>query len=181
MGLGKRLSYALRCFFSLLFRGEIPEDIARGASHAAAPAATASGAAALADRGAEESIDRAIQMLALLQRDGRLIDFLSEDVTPYPDAQLGAATREVHDNCRQVLHRYFKLEPIMASEEDQPVTVPPGFDPASIKLVGNITGNPPFRGVLRHRGWGVRQANLPSLPQGSGRSVIAPAEVELSE
>jgi Domain of unknown function (DUF2760) len=182
MGLGKRISYALRCFFSLLFRGEIPEDIARQISNVTAPSATSSSAsAALAVPAAQESVDRAIQMLALLQRDGRLVDFVAEDVAPYPDAQLGAAARAVHDSCRQVLDRYFKLEPIMASDEDQPVTVPSGFDPASIKLVGNVSGKPPFRGLLRHPGWCVKQAHLPSLPEGSGRSVIAPAEVEISE
>jgi Domain of unknown function (DUF2760) len=181
MGLGKRISFAFRCFFSLLFRGEIPEDIARRRSGVTAPAATISGAApAVSAPAAQEPVDRAIQVLALLQRDGRLIDFLSEDVAPYPDAQLGAATRAVHDSCRQVLDRYFKLEPIMASDEDQTVTVPLGFDPATIKLVGNVSGKPPFRGLLRHRGWCVRQANLPSLPEGTGRSVIAPAEVEIS-
>jgi hypothetical protein len=177
MGVGKRISCALRCFFSLLFRGEVPDDIIRQGS-APAPAPSAAAPAALP---AQESVDRAIQMLALLQRDGRLIDFLSEDVAPYPDAQLGAATRAVHDSCRQVLDRYFKLEPIMASDEDQPVTVPAEFDPASIKVVGNATGKPPFRGVLRHRGWSVRQASLPPLPEGAGRTVIAPAEVEISD
>jgi hypothetical protein len=181
MGLGKRISYALRCFFALLFRGEIPQDIAEQMTPVATPAATTSDAVAVEAPGAQESFDRAIQMLALLQRDGRLIDFLSEDVAPYPDAQLGAAARAVHESCRQVLDRYFKLEPIMVSNEDQPVTVPPGFDPASVKLIGNITGQPPFRGLLRHRGWRVKRANLPSLPGGAGRSVIAPAEVELSE
>jgi hypothetical protein len=118
-------------------------------------------------------------MLALLQREGRLIDFLVEDVTPYPDAQLGAAVRSVHENCRQVVERYFKLEPIIASEEDRPVTVPAGFDPASIKVIGNVTGKPPLRGLLRHRGWRASQVNLPSLPEGAGRSVVAPAEVEI--
>lgn len=179
MGIGKRISYAFRCFFSLLFHGEIPRDIAQQTGNVTTPASTISGAAA-GPAEAQESFDRAIQMLALLQRDGRLIDFLSEDVAQYPDAQLGAAARAVHDNCRQVLDRYFKLEPIMASDEDQPVTVPPGFEPASIKVIGNVAGTPPFRGLLRHRGWCVRQANLPSLPEGVGRSVVAPAEVEVS-
>ena len=118
-------------------------------------------------------------MLALLQRDGRLIDFLTEDVAPYPDAQLGAAVRSVHESSRQVLERYVKLEPVIASDEDQPVTLQAGFDPASIKVIGNATGKPPFRGLLRHRGWRATQVNLPSLPEGSGRSVVAPAEVEI--
>jgi hypothetical protein len=79
-----------------------------------------------------------------------------------------------------VLEQYVKLEPILNSEEDQPVTVPAGFDLAAIKLIGNVAGETPVRGVLRHKGWRVKQVNLPPLPQGAGRMVVAPAEVELS-
>jgi hypothetical protein len=117
-------------------------------------------------------------MLALLQRDGRLIDFLIEDISPYPDAQLGAAVRSVHQSCKSVLDRYFTMSAVIPSEEDQPVTVQAGSDPASIKLIGNVAGRPPLRGVLRHRGWIVSAAKLPSLPA-EGRKVIAPAEVEV--
>ena len=119
-------------------------------------------------------------MLALLQRDGRLIDFLAENISAYPDTQLGAAVRTIHETCRQVLDRYVKLEPILDSEEDQPVTVQAGFDPAAIKLIGNVAGQPPVRGLLRHKGWRVKEVNLPPLPPAAGRMVIAPAEVELS-
>jgi hypothetical protein len=118
-------------------------------------------------------------MLALLQRDGRLIDFLAENISPYSDEQLGTAVRTIHETCRQVLQRYVKLEPILKSEEDQPVIVPADFDPAAIKLVGNVVGAPPVRGVLRHKGWRVTEVNLPALPQGTGRVVVAPAEVEV--
>jgi hypothetical protein len=79
-----------------------------------------------------------------------------------------------------VLDQYVKLEPILNSEEDQPVTVPAGFDLAAIKLIGNVSSEPPVRGVLRHKGWRVKEVNLPPLPQGAGRMVVAPAEVELS-
>ncbi len=176
IGFSTRLSFAFRCFFSLLFQGEIPQDVLRelGISKAAAPATTAG------DKPAPESLDRAVQMLALFQRDGRLVDFLTEDVSPYPDGQLGAAVRSIHASCRQVLDRYMKLEPVPASEEDQPVTVPVGFDTAAIKLVGNVAGEPPLRGLLRHRGWRVVEINLPSLPQGTGRAIVAPAEVEIA-
>jgi hypothetical protein len=176
IGFSSRLSFAFRCFFSLLFRGEIPQDVLRelGISKAAAPAKTAG------DKPAPESLDRAVQMLALFQRDGRLVDFLTEDVSPYPDGQLGAAVRSIHASCRQVLDRYMKLQPVLASEEDQPVTVPAGFDTAAIKLVGNVAGEPPLRGLLRHRGWRVTEVNLPSLPQGTGRAIVAPAEVEIA-
>jgi hypothetical protein len=127
-----------------------------------------------------EVFDRAVQMLALLQRDGRLVDFLTENISAYPDAQLGAAVRTIHETCRQALDQYLKMEPILNSQEDQPVTLEAGFDPATIKLIGNVTGGPPVRGVLRHKGWRVREVNLPPVPQGAGRMVVAPAEVELS-
>ncbi len=183
IGYGKRMSYAWRCFFSILLRGEIPEDVALELIKTPATVARTAEPPAkreVAEKETPESFDRAVQMLALLQRDGRLVDFLAEDVTPYPDTQLGAAVRTVHESCRQVLERYVKLEPVITSEEDQPVTVPAGFDPASIKLIGNITGKPPLRGLLRHRGWRATQVNLPSLPEGTGRSVVAPAEVEIA-
>jgi hypothetical protein len=180
MGLGKRISYGLRCFFSILLRGEIPQNIApEMVKTPSVVPATAHTAEPRAEEKPLESFDRAIQMLALLQRDARLIDFLTEDVAPYPDAQLGAAVRSVHESCRQVLERYVKLEPVIASDEDQPVTLQAGFDPASIKVIGNATGKPPLRGLLRHRGWRATQVNLPPLPEGSGRSIVAPAEVEI--
>ena len=180
MELGRRISYAFRCFFSILLHGQIPQDTALELPKSQAVLATATPTATPAEEPKPvESFDRAIQMLALLQRDGRLIDFLAEDVTPYPDAQLGAAVRSVHESSRQVLERYIKLEPVIASDEDQPVTLPAGFDPASVKVIGNATGKPPLRGFLRHRGWRATQVNLPSLPEGAGRSVVAPAEVEI--
>jgi hypothetical protein len=173
-----RVAYAFRCFFALLFDGEIPDDIRRALLGHASPAAPA--APTPAAKPAAESPDRAIQMLALLQRDGRLIDFLAEDVSPYPDNQLGAAVRTIHDSCRQVLDRYLKLEPVFSSEEDQPITVQNGFDPAAVKLIGNVSGSAPVKGILRHRGWRVKEVNLPSLPQGPGREIVAPAEVEIA-
>lgn len=188
LGFGKRVSYAARCFFAVLSRGEVPEDIAPevikgGAAPATAPEAAATPALP-AERvetpPAEESSDRAVQLLALLQRDGRLVDFLTEDIAPYQDEQIGAAVRELHASCRKALEQYVTLEPVMDGEEDRPVTVQEGFDPAAIKLVGNVTGRPPLRGLLRHRGWRVVKVNLPSLPpQGSAREVVAPAEVEI--
>jgi hypothetical protein len=176
----------LRCFFSILLHADIPLDILHKLvkpAGAAPQAATASVPSVPrleeVEQPPSEGFDRAIQVLALLQRDGRLVDFLAENISTYPDAQIGAAVRTIHDNCRQVLDRYVKLEPILNSKEDQPVTVVVGFDLAAIKLIGNVTGELPLRGVLRHKGWRVKEVNLPPLPQGAGRMVVAPAEVEL--
>ena len=121
----------------------------------------------------------AAQMLALLQRDGRLIDFLMENITPYRDEQIGAAVRSVHAGCRQALERYVALAPALDAQEGAQVTVDSRADAARVKLIGNISGQPPFWGVLNHRGWVVTRMELPPRAA-TGQQVIAPAEVELS-
>jgi hypothetical protein len=182
-GFWQRVVFAFRCFFSILFHGDIPKDIVQALINPAAPPPEEAPPLVVrvkeAEKPSAETFDRAVQMLALLQRDGRLIDFLAENISPYPDAQLGAAVRTIHETCRQVLDQYVKLEPILDSEEDQPVTVQAGVDPGAIKLIGNVAGEPPVRGLLRHKGWRVKEVNLPPLPQGTGRMVVAPAEVEV--
>jgi Domain of unknown function (DUF2760) len=185
-GVWERVVSAFQCFFSILFHGDIPRDIAQKLLSPAGPVPQASPAAPPSvaplqevQPPASEMFHRAVQMLALLQRDGRLIDFLAENISAYPDAQLGAAVRTIHDSCRRALDRYVRLEPILDFAEDQPVTVHAGFDPAAIKLIGNVAGEPPLRGVLRHKGWRVKEVNLPPLPEAAGRIIVAPAEVEL--
>ena len=181
----ERVGFAFRCFVSILLHAEIPPDIARkllkpaDAVQSTANHATPAARAKEAELDSAETYDRAVQMLTLLQRDGRLVDFLAENISAYPDAQLGAAVRQIHETCRQALEQYVKLEPIFNSEEDQPVTVEAGFDAAAIKLIGNLAGTPPVRGLLRHKGWRVKQVKLPPLALGAGRTVVAPAEVEV--
>ena len=180
MGIGKRISYAFRSFFGILSSGQLPEDVTRElvqpyAETAAPPKITQS----TPPSPVADSTDRAVQILAILQREGRLIDFLTEDISPYPDAQIGAAVRDLHQSCKQALEKYVRLEPVIKSEEGQPVTVQEA-NPAAIKLIGNVTGKPPLHGILRHRGWQVSAVNLPPLPEGKGRMVIAPAEVEIA-
>jgi Domain of unknown function (DUF2760) len=180
IGFGQRISYAFRSFFRILSSGEIPGDVAHELIQP--PAEIAQPSVEVATLQAEtpaDSVDRAVQMLAILQRDGRLVDFFTEDIAPYSDQQIGAAVRDLHQSCKNALERYVKLEPIIASDEGQQVTVQDPIDPASVKLIGNVTGKPPLRGLLRHRGWRVKSVDLPPLPEGNGRSVIAPAEVEI--
>ena len=172
---GKRWQYAFRAFCSLIFHGRIAADILAAFTGARAPgAAVPAPAAPPSDTG-----ERAVQMLALLQRDGRLVDFLMEDLTAYPDAQVGAAVRDVHTGCRESLGRYLTLSPVLADEEGRTVTVARGEDPARVKVVGNAAGVPPLTGVLRHRGWDVTRIDLPPLPS-TGRTIVAPAEVEVT-
>jgi len=121
-----------------------------------------------------------LRVLAVLQRDGRLIDFLEEDIDAYGDAQIGAAVRDIHRGCRKSLRDYLTLEPILNAAEEERVTVAPDFDPAAIRLIGNVNGSPPFQGILKHHGWRVKEVHLPPLPGARDESpVLAPAEVEI--
>jgi len=129
--------------------------------------------------GAPAGLD--LRILAVLQRDGRLIDFLEEEIDAYSDAQVGAAVRDIHRGCRKSLRDYLTLEPILAGAEEERVTVAADFDPAAVRLIGNVNGTPPFQGVLKHHGWRVKAVHLPVLPGARDESpVLAPAEVEVS-
>lgn len=124
----------------------------------------------------------AVQMLSVLQRQGRFIDFLQEDLSLYEDAQIGAAVRSIHESCKAALSECVQLEAVMAQEEGSVVTVPSGFDPAAVRLTGSVSGDPPFRGVLRHRGWRIRKVQLPTFTAQVGKErIVAPAEVEIVE
>lgn len=121
----------------------------------------------------------ALAVLALLQREGRLIDFLQEDVGSYADADIGAAARVVHAGSRKVLQQYLTLAPVLNDTEGATVTVPAGFNAQKIRLTGNVSGQPPFRGALKHHGWVATSVRLPAVSPALDPSVIAPAEVEL--
>lgn len=123
--------------------------------------------------------DAAVQLLGLLQREGRLVDFLREDIQSYEDGQIGAAARAIHESCRQVLTEHLTLEPVLSGTEGDEVTVPKDFDPSAIRLTGNVSGEPPFHGTLRHPGWRAKQVKLPSQPSGQDPKIVAPAEVEI--
>jgi hypothetical protein len=121
----------------------------------------------------------ALQLLGLLQQEGRLVDFLEEEVAQYTDAEIGAAVRVVHEGCRKALHEHLTLQPIRQETEGSRITLEPGFDAAAVRPTGNLVGEPPFTGTLAHRGWRAVEVRLPKLAQGHDVQVIAPAEVEL--
>lgn len=122
-----------------------------------------------------------LRILALLQRDGRLIDFLQEDLDGLSDDQIGSAVRDIHRGCRKALGEYLEIQPVLAREEGDTVAVDAEFDPAAIRLLGNVSGNAPYQGTLKHHGWRVTAAKLPNIPAARDEStVLAPAEIELS-
>ena len=123
--------------------------------------------------------DAALQLLGLLQQEGRLIDFLEEDVTAYSDTQVGAAARVIHDGCRKVLADHMTIQPVRDEAEGTRVTLPEGFDSSAVRLTGKVVGQAPFTGSLTHRGWKVTDVKLPKVASGHNLRVLAPAEVEL--
>lgn len=123
--------------------------------------------------------DGALALLALLQREGRLVDFLRESLDGFSDADIGAAARDVHRGCKKVLDAHLTLEPVLPGAEEDTVSVPKGFDPLEIRLVGEARGEAPYRGTLRHHGWRATEIKLPTLTEGVDRAVLAPAEVEV--
>ena len=120
-----------------------------------------------------------LNLISVLQRDGRLIDFFSEDLSGFEDEQIGAAVRGIHENCKKTIDKYLSLKPVIDQGEGEEITIQSGFDPSSIKLTGNVAGEPPFTGVLKHRGWQVTTNNLPELSDKVDSKLVAPAEVEI--
>ncbi len=121
----------------------------------------------------------AVQLLAVLQREGRLVDFLREEIEPFTDAQIGAAVRAVHAGCRKALDDHMVLGPVRDDQEGADVTVAEGFDPSATRLTGNVSGEPPFQGTVRHRGWRATELDLPTDARGQDPEIVAPAEVEI--
>jgi hypothetical protein len=121
----------------------------------------------------------ALQLLSLLQRDGRLVDFLQQDIASFSDADVGVAARVVHEGCRKALGAHADIAPVRTEDEGTRIEVAAGFDPDSVKLVGELRGDPPYRGVLRHRGWKAKKLDLPRVVGDYDASILAPAEVEL--
>ena len=200
-----RFLLALKCFFLVLFAKRLPAeaaallprepdekkalpesaveaeiaDVVRPAEKA--PTEKAPIEKAAVERAAERKEDGvrgAVQLLAILQREGRLLDFLQEEIDGYSDAQIGAAVRDIHRGCKKALAEHVPLEPVLREPENSRVRVDAGFDPARIRLVGNIVGEPPFTGTLKHHGWRTAKIELPAAA--SDPTVVAPAEVELS-
>jgi len=161
-----RLWLAILTFFKLLFDGPLALRVQDALVPKALPPPLPSSAN-----------DSALRLLALLQREGRLVDFCEEDLAGFPDAQVGAAARAVHAGCRKALREAFAPRPIRTESEGAAVVLEGGFDPAAVRLTGNLTGNPPFKGYLRHHGW---RASAAKLPVSTGdAALLAPAEVEL--
>ncbi len=127
----------------------------------------------------QASKEPAAQLLALLQQEGRLVDFLMEDIGAYSDADVGSSVRRIHAGCRKVLDERVGLDRVREEEENATVTLEAGFDASANRLVGNVTGEPPYTGRVAHRGWRIGRMTLPTVAAGADPSIVAPAEIEI--
>lgn len=173
-----RLILAFRGFFAILLHGTLSGEILESLGIRRPTPAPAAAAAPLI-----RMSDGALGLLAILQRDSRLVDFLMEDISAYEDAQIGAAVRTLHDQCRDSLLRYVELTPVIDSVEGTFTNLASDSrfrnDPSLVKFIGNVPATTPNGGVLRHKGWRARKADLPALNPRQDITVIAPAEIEI--
>ncbi|MGB7763128.1 MAG: DUF2760 domain-containing protein [Bryobacteraceae bacterium] len=176
-----RIVLAFRSFFNILFSGTLSDGVLNGLHltrrAAAASKSSAAPKAAPAAAPAVRVSDGALQLLAILQRDARLVDFLMEDIAAYSDDQIGAAVRELHDQCRDSLRRAVALEPVIDGVEGT-FAKAPSADSSVVKFIGNVPAKPPSGGILRHKGWKAVKIDLPAQA-GKDATVIAPAEIEI--
>lgn len=176
---GGRLKLAWRVFTDVEFARKLVTPAPAPAP--AAPQARPAPAAAPAPAPAPERVHASgLAVLAALQREGRLLDFLQQDVTGFADEDVASAARVVHAGCRRVLQQSVDLEAAVAESEGSPITVKAGFDAGRIRLIGNVSGQPPFRGTVRHHGWVARTVRLPEISGALDPRVLAAAEVELA-
>lgn len=177
-----RIGLAFRVFFRILFDAPLAERMRPLLiGEAPTPAAAPSDEQKTAPPKKTPTRSDALNLLAMLQREARLVDFIQEPISGYSDEQIGAAVRDVHRDCATVLQRVFSLAPIREEPEGAMVELPGDFDAAQFRLAGRVPEQPPFRGVLAHHGWRATQCVLPEW-NGSqeAASVIAPAVMELS-
>jgi hypothetical protein len=173
-----QIALAFRSFFAILFGKGLPADIANEFGFVK-PSDVKPAAPPKPPAPEVRVTDGALQMLAILQRDARLIDFLMEDISGYSDDQVGAAVRSLHEQSRTALARYVTLRPVVDGVEHT-VTKVDSREAANIRLLGNVPADgKATQGVLRHKGWRAERVDLPKLTPGQSVNIIAPAEVEI--
>jgi hypothetical protein len=183
LSLPSRLWLSWVCAFRVLFDGAFAARVARlrevepRTEELPAPAAPRREAPSAVAASEPTATTGALQLLSLLQREGRFVDFVQQDVAAFADADIGAAARVVHEGCRRALRAHARVVSVRSESEGSSLVL----DKASpdVKLVGNVAGAAPYRGVLRHRGWRVEELTLPTLLGSHDPKLVAAAELEL--
>ncbi|NMM19415.1 MAG: DUF2760 domain-containing protein [Rhodoferax sp.] len=176
----RRIPIAFGAFFHILSSAEFAAGVdGLQPGHAPAPTPAPAPAAVAPVPFKEATPDAALQLLGLLQREARLIDFTQENLSSYSDADIGGAARVVHEGCCKVLREHFSITPVRPELEGSRITLNDGFDARAVRLTGNVVGQAPFQGSLSHRGWRATETRLPKLTESHDVTVLAQAEVEL--
>lgn len=118
-----------------------------------------------------------LKILSMLQQQGRLIDFLKEDISSFSDEEVGACVRKIHADCAKLLEETVTIRSVVEENESQAIEISAHYDPAKIKLVGNV-GKAPFKGIVVHKGWKAHKLSLPKS-EGSAGDILYAAEVEI--
>lgn len=191
LSFGARIGLALTLPFRILANGRFAARIVELDETPALPEPTATAEPAtsaepalsseppVAEVKEERDLSAALQLLGILQREGRFVDFLQEEMGSFEDAEIGAAARVVQEGCKRALADYVKLAPIRNEEEGAQLSLEAGFDAARIRLTGNVVGEAPYRGTLAHHGWEAQSIELPELTAEHDARILAPAEVEI--
>jgi len=174
-----RLWLSVWCAFNVLFDRKLAASVASLRAGAVEPSALpAPVPVQKVDDAPAASSNGALQLLSLLQREGRFVDFVEQEITAFGDADIGAAARLVHEGCRRALHAHGRIVSVRSEAEGASLTLAQAS--VDVKLVGNVAGSAPYRGVLRHRGWRVEELTLPRSIGAHDPKLVAPAELELS-
>jgi len=182
LGFAARLGLAIKVFFDGAYAYSLTaaaESPAEAPGQLPAPAEAAAEETQAEEAQPPDHGPGALHLMALLQREGRLIDFLHEDVSSFSDEEVGGAARVIHQGCGKVLAQYFAIEPLRKETEGGPISVEAGFNPDEFRLTGEVQGEPPYLGSLAHPGWRALEVKLPEVQQDHDATIIAPAEVEL--
>ncbi len=178
-----RIAVAFQAFFQALFNREVAERVGLALKASAEqpkleqPKPSEKKTAPPPKKPARSE---AVTLLAALQREARFLDFVQEPLDGLSDEQIGAATRDIHRNLAAVINRMFGPQPVLSESEGAAIEVPQGFDAGKYRLIGQVAGEPPFRGTLTHHGWQVAACQLPEWTgTPAAASIIAPAEVEI--
>jgi hypothetical protein len=178
---GQRLILAFAWFFRVIFDGHFAKKLALAAQREGeAPPVPVAPAPVVVPAPAHDTTTPALVLLSLLQREGRLVDFLQQDLASNSDAEVGAGARVVHAGCRKAIEKAFAIVPLRSEQEESTLEVPPGFNAAELTLTGRVSGSGPYKGTLTHRGWRATRAVLAVAHADHNAQIVAPAEVEIA-
>lgn len=193
MAVGTAFRAFWRCLWDPQFSGDVAERIKAGPAAkiagAAAPSlpepAPAEKPSAKPEQKAKEKApppagrSEALTLLATLQREGRLIDFLKEPLADYSAEQIRGVVLDVHRDCGAVLERLFAVRPATEQAEGETIELPAGYDAGKFRLLGEAKPTGPQKATIVHPGWQATRCEVPVWTGAAPSALIlAPVEVE---